>query len=137
MNDGKELKGIVTQSIDYKGRITLRNFKPIIGERVILFDSRDGDCIDVYQEKDFEDIFNKIKALKDKCGAKFVRDAIRYFSVRVFDQKEIDKELRVQIPKKAVDKLGLKGKAVIVGKSNKLSIYSEEAYKNHIKVLTR
>lgn len=135
MNDGKELRGTVTYNLDYKGRICIRNFRPIIGEKVVLLDSREGDCIDVYTEKDFEAKMERANALKKEMGAKFVRDLIRYISTKFIDSKEIDKQYRLQIPKKAIDKYNLSGETVIVGKVKKLSIYNKEAYKNYKKSL--
>ena len=137
MNEGRELKGVTTYIVDCKGKLSIRFFSPEIGEKLVLLHSREGDCIDVYQEKDFNALAEKLLDRVRQKNSKENRDLIRCLSIKYIDTKEVDKQKRIIIPKFALQKYGLSGKVVIEGKNKKLSIYSKEAYSNHIKKLLK
>ncbi len=137
MNEGRELKGVTTYTVDCKGKLSIRFFSPEIGEKLVLLHGRDGDCIDVYQEKDFNNVAEKLLERVKTKNTRENRDLIRCLSIKYIDTKEVDEQQRIIIPKYALQKYGLSGKVVIEGKNKKLSIYSKEAYSEHIKMLLK
>ena len=137
MNEGKELKGVTTYTIDCKGKLSIRFFNPEIGEKLVLLHSREGDCIDVYQEKDFNNLAEKLVERVRTKNTRENRDLIRCLSIKYIDTKEVDSQKRIIIPKLALQKYNLSGEVVIAGNNKKLSIYSKEAYSEHIKKLLK
>lgn len=134
MNEGRELKGTVTYKIGSNGKLSINYFNPIIGEKIVLLHSKDGDSIDIYHEKDFNALAESLLKRVREHNTKENRDLIRCLSIKYIDTKEVDSKKRIIIPKLALQKYNLKEEVVIVGRNKKLSIFSKESYKKIIKI---
>ncbi len=134
--DDLKYLGVMPRKIDPKGRISIAHLKPIkpnVGDKFVLLQSKEGDCIDMLDEKTYNQILVNLEEKKEEDGFSISDKIVLTYSANVLGYTEVDCQHRIFIPKFALDKMGFKDSVVILGKFNKISIYTKENYESYKK----
>lgn len=117
------LKGIYSQSMDAKGRMSFpAKLREIIGERFVVTKGIDG-CLFVYSEEDFEAKAEKLRSLPLAKG----RALQRHFMAWAKDV-EVDKQGRILISQELRETASLEKEIVVVGVSDRCEIWDKSRW---------
>lgn len=123
------LIGEFKHTIDDKKRISIpANFRKEIGRKVVITRGLDN-CLFLYTPEGWK------KAIEQLSAMSMLQAASRGFDRFIFGgafEAEIDTMGRVLIPDHLRDFADLKSKVVIVGLNNRIEIWDEKKWKDHI-----
>lgn len=120
--------GSYSLNIDEKGRIIIPSkMRANLGEKLYIVRGFEG-CASVYKEEDFLKYVEKIEKLPYET--KKVRSFLRSLLESVVELT-IDKQWRVLIPAKTLEKYSLADRVMIIGQLDHLEIWNPEIYENY------
>ncbi|HOB28161.1 MAG: division/cell wall cluster transcriptional repressor MraZ [Dethiobacteria bacterium] len=121
--------GEYQHTLDNKGRVIIpARLREGLGESFIITRGLDR-CIFVYHLDEWARIEQKVKELP------LTRRDARAFSRYLFSgaaEVEIDRQGRVLIPQSLREYAGIEKEVMIIGVSNRVEVWSEEAWKEYI-----
>ena len=121
--------GTHTPRLDEKGRLFLpAKYRNDLAGGVVITKGQER-CLYVFPPAEFERITEALRAAP--VTAKAVRDYSRVFFASAFDQVP-DKQGRVTIPGHLRDYAGLDRDVVVIGASNRVEIWDQQAWEAYL-----
>ncbi len=107
--------------LDEKGRLVLPpNFRRHLQDAAFIAKSLEAPCLMVYSAEEIEKVAERL--IEQVQGKKVTADAQRRWSASISEVKT-DTQVRIAIPKKLRDEIGLEREAVLIGVINRLEIW--------------
>src|SRR6185295_3967943 len=119
------LIGEYTHTIDDKNRVSLPSkFRAEMGKKVIITPGLDA-CLFIFAPKEWKKFSEKLA--ETSLGQADTRSFNRYMLGGAVET-EVDSIGRILVPEFLKERIGLKGKAVMIGVQNRVEIWSEKAW---------
>lgn len=126
------LMGEFKHTIDAKGRIIVpAKLREELGEEFILTRGLDG-CLFGYPKENWQSLTEKLNH-QLPLGKKDARSVVRFF-YSAASEVEFDKQGRIMIPATLREYAGLSKNCRVIGVSDRLEIWDEQAWQNYIKL---
>ncbi len=129
-----DFSGEYTHSIDSKGRLNVpakyrKALPPHARDTLVVTLWFEG-CLAVYSLDDWERLKNDLRHLPvtDKAARRYIRTIISQAA-----ESKIDKQGRIMVPKRLLEKANIKNRVTIVGALNKFELWNPERFKEYMK----